>query len=137
MITVSRLVFVVSLLVLLSGCAGLRVVGAGISVSDGGSAGASIVIGDSDRRTIANYYARRPAKRMPPGLAKRGGQLPPGLARRDTLPPGLNERRLPEDLLRQLSAAPGGYIRVIVGSDIVLMNIKTRVVADIYRDIVR
>lgn len=132
-----RIVFAALVLASLGGCAGLRVVGAGISVSDSGSVGASIVIGESDRRVIARYYARRPAKRMPPGLAKRGGQLPPGLARRDTLPPGLRERRLPDDLLNQLSPAPAGYLRVIVGSDIVLMNRETRVVADIYRDIVR
>lgn len=80
--------------------------------------------------------------RMPPGLAKRGGDLPPGLAKKDRLPPGLAKRdRLPEDvryeplpveLERKLPPLPdNNYVRVRVGQDIVLFDKKTRVVFDI------
>lgn len=54
---------------------------------------------------------------------------------RDTLPPGLAWRELPPELERRLSRLPDGYIRVIVGSDIVLMDRRTRVVLDILYDI--
>jgi len=119
----------------ISGCAGLEIASGGVTVSDRGSS-ATLVISSSDRDIISRYYSHRQVKRMPPGLAKRD-QLPHGLAKRDTLPRGLRERRLPAELVRQLSPAPAGYLRVIVGRDVVLMNSKTRVVIDIYRDVVR
>jgi len=118
-----------------SGCAGIEIASGGVTVSDRGSS-AMIVISSSDRDIISRYYAHRKVKPMPPGLAKRN-QLPHGLAKRDTLPRGLSERRLPGDLVRQLSPAPTGHVRVIVGTDVVLMNSRTRVVMDIYRDVVR
>ena len=118
-----------------TGCAGLEIAGGGVTMSDRGSS-ATIIISSSDRDIIYRYYVHRKEKRMPPGLAKRN-QLPHGLAKRDTLPRGLYERRLPAELVRQLSPAPAGYVRVIVGTDVVLMNSKTRVVMDIYRDVVR
>lgn len=119
-----------------TGCAGLEIAGGGVTLSDSGGSGATIIISGSDRDIIARYYEHRKVKPMPPGLAKRN-QLPHGLAKRDTLPRGLHERRLPADLVRRLSPAPAGYVRVIVGTDVVLMNSKTRVVMDIYRDVVR
>jgi hypothetical protein len=119
------------------GCAGLQLTGGGISVSSNGSVSGAVVLSSSDREIIARYYSSHRGKRTPPGLAKRGGRLPHGLAKRDTLPRGLQERGLPADLQRQLRPLPSGYVRVIVGNDIVLMNRDTRVVMDIYRDIVR
>ena len=81
-------------------------------------------------------------KGMPPGLAKRGGNLPPGLAKRKSLPPGLarNDRLpndieyepLPRDLERQLPRLPSrDYVRVRVGTDLLILNKKTRVVLDV------
>lgn len=131
-----RLGVLLAVAVSVTGCAGLKIVGGGVTVSDSGGSSATIIISSSDRDIIARYYAHRKVKRMPPGLAKRN-QLPHGLAKRDTLPRGLQARRLPADLVRQLSPAPAGYVRVIAGADVVLMNSKTRVVMDIYRDIVR
>ena len=69
-------------------------------------------------------------KRVPPGLAKKN-KLPPGLAKRDRLPPGLQGRYLPDDLERRLRRLPDKYVRVKVGTDIVLMDRNTRVVFDI------
>lgn len=89
---------------------------------------------DRDRYLISDYYGQHGKtkhKRPPPGLAKRGGNLPPGLARRDQLPPGLQGRGLPQELDSRLSHLPDGYVRLKIGTDIVLMNRDTRVVFDI------
>lgn len=65
---------------------------------------------------------------LPPGLAKRGGNLPPGLEKqlreRGTLPPGLQKRcePLPYDLDRRLPRLPYGYRRVVIGTDILIVN---------------
>ncbi len=100
----------------------------------------SLGFSNQDRDIIRRHYAgsqkKKKWKRTPPGLAKRGGNLPPGLAKRDTLPPGLQGRGLPSTLESRLSKLPGGYVRVVVGTDIVIMNSKTRLVVDIFRDIV-
>ena len=90
---------------------------------------------DRDRHLIHDYYRKYKHKRVPPGLAKRGGNLPPGLAKRDRLPPGLQGRGLPHALESSLSHLPGGYVRRKVGKDIVLMDSRTRTVFDIIFDI--
>lgn len=73
---------------------------------------------------------------MPPGLAKRGGDLPPGLAKRGgKLPPGL-AKRLPSDLERRLPPRPSNYRRVVVDNDIVLIDAATNKVLDILEDVV-
>lgn len=75
---------------------------------------------------------------MPPGLATRD-RLPPGLERQirrnGTLPPGLRMRPLPRALEARLPPPPENCVRVIVGTDIVLMNERTRAVLDVIRDV--
>ena len=88
-----------------------------------------------DRDAIRRYYSSSNRKSLPPGLAKRGGNLPPGLAKRERLPPGLQTEALPRELERQLSALAKEYIRVRIGGDIVLMDRRTRVVLDVVYDI--
>ena len=82
---------------------------------------------------------RREGQKPPPGLAKRD-KLPPGLAKQLTengaLPPGLEKRSLPEDLLHRLPARKGTK-RVIVDDDILLVEEGTEIVLDIIEDIVR
>jgi hypothetical protein len=84
-----------------------------------------------DRDVIERYFISSKRKGLPPGLAKRGGNLPPGLARRDRLPPGLQAEPLPHDLEAKLSGLPEGYIRVRIGGDVVLLDRSTRVVFDV------
>jgi len=121
---------------LLSGCAGMELASGNVVLSDEGTQ-AGFVFTSRERTVIARYYAKLPArKRMPPGLARRD-HLPPGLVKRDRLPPGLRGRALPADLERQLHSLPSGYVRIVVGNDLVLMHRASREVMDIYRDVVR
>lgn len=96
----------------------------------GDNASVSIGFNDYEREQIYKYYRGKKGKRVPPGLAKKN-KLPPGLAKRDRLPPGLQGRSLPGDLERRLRRLPDNYVRVKVGTDIVLMDRNTRVVFDV------
>ncbi len=120
--------------------------GHGSVVVRDGPVSVAVVFSDHDRRYINNYYHERYQERhrhkkkgkgrkgLPPGLAKRQ-HLPPGLAKRDRLPPGLSGERLPRELERKLSRLPEGVVRVRIGTDIVLMDGRTRVVLDMVKDI--
>ncbi|MEW5768929.1 MAG: hypothetical protein AB1831_01055 [Pseudomonadota bacterium] len=96
-----------------------------------------VVFTDHDRVLIRDYYAPRHA-RLPPGLAKQG-KVPPGHAwrmRRGTpIPQDYHWHAIPADLDGRLSRLPDGYVRVIVGADIGIMNVRTRVVVDLLEDI--
>jgi len=93
-----------------------------------------LVFSDRDRTAIYNYYRRT----LPPGLAKKQ-RLPPGLrkhlARHGELPPGLSSYRLPHDLDRRLARLPTGYVRLAVGTDIVLLHERTHLILDIVQDV--
>jgi hypothetical protein len=79
---------------------------------------------------------------LPPGLAKRGGNLPPGLQkkleRNGELPPGLQKRLepLPEDLNRQLPSLPEFWERVIVERDVILIDRRTNRILDIIENVI-
>lgn len=76
---------------------------------------------------------------LPPGLAKKD-QLPPGLAKQleknGHLPPGLEKRDLPDDLSERLPARHG-LKRLIVGSDVLLVEEGTELILDIIRDAIK
>jgi hypothetical protein len=84
-----------------------------------------------DRDVITRYYAA-----LPPGLAKRNGNLPPGLEkqlqRNGVLPPGLRARLrpLPIDLERQLEPLPYGYRRGILDQHLVVYRTGTYRIGD-------
>jgi len=82
-----------------------------------------------ERHEIVQYFQARPVatKRLPPGIAK-------NLARGKPLPPGIAKKFLPQDLNASLPAHPG-YERIIVGSDVLLIDAATQVVADILRGV--
>lgn len=96
-----------------------------------------VVFSDRDRALIHDYYDRK-HKGLPPGLAKKG-KLPPGhamqLERDGRLPPGIAYRQLPDGLDRQLSRLPDGYVRIVLGADIGIMNSRTQVIVDVIKDI--
>ncbi len=103
---------------------------------------------DEERRIITEYY--RPAsgkkkgksKGLPPGLAKRGGNLPPGLQKHleknGQLPPGLQKRLepLPTDLSRELPRLPEHWERVTMDRDVILLDRRTNRILDIIEDVV-
>jgi len=125
------LVFV--LVIALGGCAVNAATSGRVVIKDDRTA-AEVRFSDRDRVLIEEYYKTK-RKGLPPGLAKRGGNLPSGLAKRDKLPPGLASEPLPRELDARLSPVSGSYVRVRVGQDIVLMDGKTRVIFDVIHNI--
>jgi Ni/Co efflux regulator RcnB len=85
-----------------------------------------------DRDSMNEWY-REHQHALPPGLAKRD-HLPAGLEKqlqeRGTLPPGLQKRiqPVPEDLEVRLAPPPEGCRHVIIGGDVVLLNVRTNYV---------
>ena len=77
---------------------------------------------------------------LPPGLARRES-LPPGLQRQvqknGTLPPGLQRRlrSLPLDLESQLPGLLEGWVRVILGRDVLLMDAATAKIVGLLRNV--
>ncbi|MEN8169721.1 MAG: hypothetical protein ABFS08_05810 [Pseudomonadota bacterium] len=131
----------------ISGCQVRPAVRGSVVVHDG-PVHVGIAFSDRDRRHIHRYYEERYDKHhryykgkkskgrkgLPPGLAKRE-HLPPGLAKRDRLPKGLSGYHIPNELDRRLSRLPEGVIRMRIGTEIVLMDERTRVVLDVIKDI--
>jgi hypothetical protein len=93
-----------------------------------------------DRQIVREYYGqpKKKARTAPHGLAKREA-LPLGLNKRlergDVLPPGLEERRLPDDLEARLTVLPKNYVRLRIGGDLIIKNLKTDAVVDIIRGV--
>lgn len=98
------------------------------------------VFRQSDRDMISAYFRDRTSG-LPPGLAKRNGNLPPGLQkqldRNGTLPPGLQKRLqpLPPELDRRLQPLPAYYRRGVIGPDVITLNTRTGVIVDIIRGV--
>ena len=88
-----------------------------------------------DREIIHHYFLENTSN-LPPGLAKRGGNLPPGLERQlrenGTLPPGLQKRLqpFPSDLARRLPPLPEGCSRFMLGDRALVLN-RAHVILDI------
>ena len=100
-----------------------------------------------ERRAIEDYYRRiddkkKPKKGLPPGLAKRGGNLPPGLQKKlerdGQLPPGLQKRvePLPVDLERRLPRLPENWQRVVIERDVILIDQRTNRILDIIENVI-
>ncbi len=98
------------------------------------------VFGPRTRDVIGGYYRNRYSD-LPPGLAKRGGNLPPGLEqqlqRNGTLPPGLQKRLepFPPDLRRQLPPLPVNYAYGIIDGSAIIVNQRTGTIVDVMYDI--
>lgn len=96
-----------------------------------------VVFSDADRRIIRDHYHEN-SRRLPPGLAKKG-KIPPGhafkLRRNQSVPPDVSWGYLDADIERRLSRLPDGYVRVVIGADIGILNTRTRIVVDLLEDI--
>ena len=92
---------------------------------------AGILLSDQDRTTITRYFQQhpQPATALPPGIAK-------NVARGKPIPPGIAKRGVPNGLSGQLSI-PSGYELQTVGTDVVLIQAATRIIADILKDVLR
>lgn len=105
-----------------------------------GVGGVVTVFGTRDRDLISGYFRDNYAN-LPPGLAKRGGNLPPGLERQlrrnGTLPPGLQKRMqpFPPELESQLPPLPPYYSRGVIGASVVIYNNRTRLIVDVIHNI--
>ncbi len=90
------------------------------------------VFSTRDQELIRQYFLVNTSN-LPPGLAKRGGNLPPGLERQlernGTLPPGLQKRvePFPVDLSRKLPRLPAGYSRVILGDRALILDAANKI----------
>ena len=99
-------------------------------------AGVEVFLG-TDRRIIHEYCVTQ-ASGLPPGLAKRNGDLPPGLEkqlrRKGHLPPGLQKRLFPfpAELERKLPALAPGLERGFIGGHAVIINSSTRLILDVF-----
>ncbi len=101
----------------------------------------AVVFRSEHRRAVSEYYRAAPAG-LPPGLAKRGGDLPPGLARqlqrRGHLPPGLEKKLVPfpVELDRRCPPLPPYYRRGLIGDRALVYDGRTGVIVDVFRVVV-
>jgi len=88
--------------------------------------GLKLVFTDYDRSYIQKFYGFRhpPRGKLPPGYYKR-------YHRQKALPGHYRPVPIPRDLDRRLTPLPSGYIRVMIGNDMAIMNTRTRVLYDI------
>lgn len=116
---------------------------------------ADIFIGELEKRIIASYYQRhlqayeaspdwheytkskgkkKKHKALPPGIAKKG-TLPPGiakqLARNGRMPPGIDYRPLPHDLVVQLPPLQPAYRYVIADDRVMLIQAASNLILDV------
>jgi hypothetical protein len=96
-----------------------------------GAAIAGVLLSDQDRTTITRYFQQhpQPATALPPGIAK-------NVARGKPVPPGIAKRGVPNGLTGKLSI-PKGYELQTVGTDVVLIEAGTRIIADVLKDVLR
>lgn len=129
------LAFFVLALLALPATAAPRNHGKGPHGAEGDAPSLGVVVGAAftitERNLITQYFQNHNVRsqRLPPGIAK-------NLARGKPLPPGIAKRFLPEDLNAALPVR-SGYERLIVGSDVLLIDLTTRVVVDILRGVLR
>jgi hypothetical protein len=94
----------------------------------------ALIFSERDQAIIRGYYQPHRGRGLPPGLAKRRGNLPPGLEKQlhanGTLPPGLEKRAepFPLRLERQLPPLPRGYSRVMVEGRAMTVDIHNRII---------
>lgn len=99
---------------------------------------------DDDRRAhVRSYYEEEfRGGRCPPGLAKKhNGCMPPGQAKKwrmgQPLPAGVVVYDVPPELVVRIGVPPSGYKYVRVASDILMIAVGSKIVADAITDLGR
>lgn len=108
-----------------------------------------VVFSAAERALVADYYSHNAQQAVGNESPKKykgrkankgrgvGPQgLPPGLAKKQRLPPGIAKRQLPDALTAQLPSPPDGFERMIVDTNLVLVETATQVVHDVISGIV-
>ena len=96
------------------------------------SVSVGIVFSEQDRRAIYEHYGVAyggTAKGLPPGQQKR-------LAKGKPLPPGIAKKYLPATLDSRLSAPHPGTARIIIGNDVVMIQVSTGLVLDVIAGVI-
>jgi len=89
------------------------------------------------RRLITEYYRVQPSG-LPPGLARRHGDLPPGLEkqlrRNGRLPPGLEKKLVPfpVEIERRLPPVVAGAQRGMIGGRAVIYDPRKSMILDVF-----
>lgn len=102
---------------------------------------ASVAFRSDDTRLIRDYYGAQAAKgNCPPGLAKKNnGCQPPGQAKKwqrgSALPVDVRYYDIPNDLRLRLPPPPSNYGYIQLGTDVLLIELGTRLVVDAIVDI--
>ena len=91
------------------------------------------VVQQSNGKPGKNGHKKNKHKKIPPGLAKKG-TLPPGIAKQlaanQQLPPGLQYRQLPGEVLNKLPQAPTGTRYLLVDDKVLLVQSATNLILD-------
>ena len=94
---------------------------------------------DHHRHSVRTYYHDHPRhhgkkhkwkKKWKKGRHEGRGHRPHGLRKHDHLPPGIHMQTVHGDLIRQLPHAPHGTRYIYHEDQVLLINLKTRVVLD-------
>jgi hypothetical protein len=93
----------------------------------------AILFTGDDRKAIDSFFRKHASPDAEPKLLSRRDPL----LVRDRLPEKAAIRPLPSALDSQLPALPQGYDRVIVGRDVVLLDLRSYIILDIMREVVR
>lgn len=109
---------------------------------DQGGSSISIRFGDSDRRTVSDYYnGQAKAGNCPPGLAKKNnGCQPPGQAKKWSRGKSIGDLEvfdLPNELRVRLPVPPSGHRYVRMGADVLMIAAGTGMVVDAIEDLMR
>ena len=105
------------------------------SGEDSGSGKTSVLVSAGITAAVAHGYAldagvdMRSYKSLPPGIRK-------NLARGKPLPPGIAKKVAPPNVLARLPHYPG-YDWQVAGSDLILVQVGTAIVADVLQDVFR
>ena len=100
--------------------------------------GAGEVFSSAERALISEYIRGLPPSGLPPGLAKRGGDLPPGLEkqlrRNGRLPPGLEKRLypFPPQIESRLGPLCEGCQRGFLNGSVVILRPGLSIVLDAF-----